>query len=560
MFSTDGNKPAWMKGSSGLLFSLPLPEIMRSVLVSIGEESNVAAVASAAAPAVTQPKAADDSGTTTKPTCLACGLSFATRAEQSAHFKTDAHRASLQRRINGGSGSPACTASTCGGDRNDDEDEEDDNDEEEDEDEDGEDGKGEGLEADEDAEEGNPEAGWWLRRDQPTVCVIGNRGGSGGEWAVGLPVALVAPTRKVLRLGDDYFGGSSGTAVLAAGLRALAAPGGHEANWAVLLLRSGRFAAGIFQGNHLVHHRVLKRYTTRRGQGGSQAAADGTGKAPKSAGASLRRHGEAMLAADVRALLGDTWRASLASCSLIFVAAPRTMLPVLFGAEGGKGTAPLDRADPRLRPAPATAKPTLEAVKDAHRRLATVDFYPCAADGRNPPRPRGSHGGGGGGASGGGGYRKPEPAPPKAQPVDPGAAAAAAEPEAPAPPLFAAAASGDLAELLAALAALGLRGAVPVNGGEGNGGKGGGAGGGGVAGGGWRGGPPAHVLGGGAAAAASAGLEARHGAYWSTALHAASGRNRADLVGALLEAGASPEVRAGQEHSRVRSLARAATT
>ena len=56
----------------------------------------------------------------------------------------------------------------------------------------------------------------------------------------------------------------------------------------MLLLRSGRFAAGLFQGGDLVLHKCLKRYTVRRGQGGSQAAMDGTGRKPKSAGAMLR--------------------------------------------------------------------------------------------------------------------------------------------------------------------------------------------------------------------------------------------------------------------------------
>jgi hypothetical protein len=235
--------PAWMKGSSGLLFSLPLADIVRSALISIGEDT----IEATAASPVVVPKVADEYGPL-KPTCLACGLEFASRAEQAAHFKTDAHRAALQKRIAGGNGGSGGGGSGGGGPASGDaeggdKDDDDDDDDEDDDADEGDNGvKGDAAEAidedrndEDDHEEDHPEAGWWLRRDSATVCVVGSGGGGdastgggsggggvgGGQWAIGLPVALVAPNRKALRFGADYFGGQSGTQVLAQGLRLL---------------------------------------------------------------------------------------------------------------------------------------------------------------------------------------------------------------------------------------------------------------------------------------------------------------------------------------------------
>ena len=160
------------------------------------------------------------------------------------------------------------------------------------------------------------------------------------------------------------------------GLQALQQCGHAGATWAVLTLRSGRFAGGIFQGDSLLLHKCFKRYTVRKGQGGSQATMDGTGKAPKSVGASLRRQGEIRLREEVRELLHSSeWGPALASCSLLFVSCPRTMLPVLFGSNSTKDPAPLRREDPRLRTAASAAKPSLAEVKAIHASLSSVDVF-----------------------------------------------------------------------------------------------------------------------------------------------------------------------------------------
>jgi hypothetical protein len=60
----------------------------------------------------------------------------------------------------------------------------------------------------------------------------------------------------------------------------------------VMILRSGRFAAAIFEGTIPLMHKVLRRYTIRAKAGGSQSSHDSQGKKAKSAGAMLRRYGE----------------------------------------------------------------------------------------------------------------------------------------------------------------------------------------------------------------------------------------------------------------------------
>lgn len=95
------------------------------------------------------------------------------------------------------------------------------------------------------------------------------------------------------------------------------------------------------------------RYTTRRKQGGSQAANDSTGRGnAHSAGAGLRRYNEAALQKEVRELLGS-WKDELALCELIFIRATGSMnRKTLFGYEG----AVLKSNDKRIRGFPFTTK------------------------------------------------------------------------------------------------------------------------------------------------------------------------------------------------------------
>lgn len=98
--------------------------------------------------------------------------------------------------------------------------------------------------------------------------------------------------------------------------------------WAVLLLRSGRFAGAVFDKDKAVCHKTFQRYTTRRKQGGAQSASDAGGKA-KSAGATLRRYNEAALKQDVAALLSE-WQRELAAADLIFLSSGKTDRATFF--------------------------------------------------------------------------------------------------------------------------------------------------------------------------------------------------------------------------------------
>mmetsp|Transcript_3824 Transcript_3824/g.7062 ORF Transcript_3824/g.7062 Transcript_3824/m.7062 type:complete len:780 (-) Transcript_3824:226-2565(-) len=389
------NSPGWMKGSTASVFRLPMAEVVSHCLRGATGENGVSEVTQSTESMYVAFPGTEDS--LACPTCLACGLTFDSRAEQVAHFKTEAHRVSLQRRSetlsgengrNNGNGNGH--AGSVDEDANEDIDNEDDADEID-----------SSTVEDEDyadfGESSDPSvARWWLRRGQPTVCVAGpaalkdgdGDGGSGGgcgkggntSWAVGIPIPLLGPSRKGLAVG--------GLPMVRAGLSALASA--PTQSWAVLLLRSGRFAGGVFQGEHLLLHRSFKRYTTRRGQGGSQSSADG-GKSIKSAGSNLRRHGEAMLAEDTRALLRGgqdqggqgqgEWGPALKGCSLIFVACPKGMHPLFFGSAGGGsahggGQAPLRKDDPRVRMVASAGRPGLAEVKEVHRRLSTLELYP----------------------------------------------------------------------------------------------------------------------------------------------------------------------------------------
>lgn len=94
------------------------------------------------------------------------------------------------------------------------------------------------------------------------------------------------------------------------------------------------------------------RYTTRRKQGGSQAANDSSKGHAHSAGAGLRRYNEAALQKEVRELL-ESWKAELAHCELIFIRATGSMnRKTLFGYDG----AVLKSNDKRIRGFPFTTK------------------------------------------------------------------------------------------------------------------------------------------------------------------------------------------------------------
>lgn len=300
-----------------------------------------AAAAPAAADGVAAPQAVAPAAKEVTPsarglTCVTCGVaSFTSRDEQAQHFASEDHRSRLKV-------------------------EADDSGETEDVD-------------DEDEDEESPASDYepcGLRRDERSSTLEVSVGAGS---AVSLSPALLGAA--------SFFGGRAAAAITgrdAADRLAALARLGRPPRTAVLALRSGRFAGAVFDGKRLTHHRVLTRYTTRRGQGGAQATIDGSGHAPKSMGSQLRRHGEQALSSDVRRIVGVEWRAALDACDFIVVSTARVLRPVLFHGTDND-PAPLDPASVQRLPF-AVPRPTLDAVKQAHERLGTLVIHPVTPE------------------------------------------------------------------------------------------------------------------------------------------------------------------------------------
>lgn len=173
--------------------------------------------------------------------------------------------------------------------------------------------------------------------------------------------------------------------------------------WTVLLLGGGHFAASVIALNPhvttytgkrqrgatdgpreersliLLAHKAFHRYTTRRKQGGGQAAQDATGRFAKSAGAQLRRYNEAALGDDVRGLLdAPGWRELISRSEKIWIrAGARAARGLLWSWEGAKAArgSPLEAArnDGRLGSLPfPTRRPTIGETVRCFLELSKV--------------------------------------------------------------------------------------------------------------------------------------------------------------------------------------------
>jgi hypothetical protein len=164
-------------------------------------------------------------------------------------------------------------------------------------------------------------------------------------------------------------------------------------------MRSGRFAGGVFLRERCVAHSTQARYTTRRGQGGAQGAHDSSGSKAKSAGARLRRAGEARLWEDARKV-AVSWKPYFGASALVFAWAPPVMQGTLF-EKAFAGV--LDRDDPRIRTQlPVTAgRPTFESLAALYEAMTACAVRPvesardaagadaassAATDAKAPPR------------------------------------------------------------------------------------------------------------------------------------------------------------------------------
>ncbi|EWC48095.1 hypothetical protein DRE_02674 [Drechslerella stenobrocha 248] len=129
--------------------------------------------------------------------------------------------------------------------------------------------------------------------------------------------------------------------------------GGHFAAAVISIVPKLTKRSGVVEREAVVlAHKTFHRYTTRRKQGGSQAANDASKGTAHSAGSSLRRYNEAALTADIREVLGS-WKEMLDSSMLLFIRATGTSnRRTLFGYDG----AVIKSSDPRIRGFPFSTR------------------------------------------------------------------------------------------------------------------------------------------------------------------------------------------------------------
>lgn len=157
----------------------------------------------------------------------------------------------------------------------------------------------------------------------------------------------------------------------------------------VLLLRSGRFAGGVFSQNKCLLHRACQRYTVRKGQGKAQSSQDGS-RRPKSMGAQLRRQGEVNLWNDVKETL-QQWKQHLSKSPLILVSCPKTMQKGLWEAAGdlmnrdvGRKI-PLNAGQPTFESVCAVYEIMMQAVLDERAVAATTTTEAAEEEAVNKP-------------------------------------------------------------------------------------------------------------------------------------------------------------------------------
>ncbi|KAG0147480.1 hypothetical protein CROQUDRAFT_91383 [Cronartium quercuum f. sp. fusiforme G11] len=169
--------------------------------------------------------------------------------------------------------------------------------------------------------------------------------------------------------------------------KAVVEDGRSMRTWTMLMVSGGHFAGMVVstrpelrhvgkgkapeQEMVILEHKTFHRYTTRRKQGGGQAAHDTGGKGmAKSAGANLRRYNEQALTEEIRALLAS-WSEALRSSELIFIRASKANSKIFFNYD----QALLFRTDPRLRTLPfPTRRPTLNELKRSFQELTRVQI------------------------------------------------------------------------------------------------------------------------------------------------------------------------------------------
>ena len=160
--------------------------------------------------------------------------------------------------------------------------------------------------------------------------------------------------------------------------------GGHFAAMIISLApKKGKSHTGVDERSATVlAHKTFHRYTTRRKQGGSQAANDSAKGAAHSAGSSLRRYNEAALTAEIRQLLSE-WKEMINTSELLFIRATGSNnRRTLLGPYDGQV---LTHSDPRNRGFPFSTRRATQAelmrsfVELTRVKISQVDEASLAA-------------------------------------------------------------------------------------------------------------------------------------------------------------------------------------
>lgn len=158
-----------------------------------------------------------------------------------------------------------------------------------------------------------------------------------------------------------------------------------EATSVIIMAGGGHFAAAIFQHSPKIKNTMVPliletksfhRYTTRRSQGGSQSASDGSKGKAKSVGSSLRRYGESQLQMEVKELLtSPEWKKRLlpglpTSAANIYIrASGKGSRGLVLGFEG----CPIPKGDSRVKSLPFnTRRANYTEVLRSWTELSTV--------------------------------------------------------------------------------------------------------------------------------------------------------------------------------------------
>ena len=137
-------------------------------------------------------------------------------------------------------------------------------------------------------------------------------------------------------------------------------------SWCIILCKSGAMATGIFDPltGELTFHKVLKRYTSRKQQGGSQMIRDKSGLTiGRSAGSQIRRENEKAWMEDMEQLFMVTLKSRLQDCGFLFISASYYLLPFFHKTVFIDDLQNADKSD-RIRSIPFTTyEPNLTEIQ-----------------------------------------------------------------------------------------------------------------------------------------------------------------------------------------------------